>query len=113
MQRKSSKKNTQTTTLLHRITLQKNATFPHAMMLDAKDFFVEASPNRTSVNINALCIVAQNNLLVTKRKINIGNISFSGKGAIENVGSVEDENSLTVITQSTRIMKNVKETLHR
>lgn len=112
MQRESSKENTQTA-LLHRITLQKNRTFPYAMMLDAKDFTVETSPNRTSVNINASCIIAESNLLTTKRNINIGNISFSGKGVIENVGSTQDENSITVITQTTKVINKITETLHR
>ena len=37
--------------------IDKNTTFPEAIKRKAKKFAVEISPNRTSVNVNALCIV--------------------------------------------------------
>ncbi len=108
MQRKEVTKSDATPTYI--IQFDKNTYFPNAMIFDAKEFTAEISPNRTSINISA-CTVEQGDLLITKRRINIGKISSSGNGVINNVYSYDEVNSFSVIVLTTRIITKTKETL--
>jgi hypothetical protein len=76
---------------------------PNAVKLGAKDFTTKLSPHRTSVDIYASCVAENTECLVVRRQLNIGNILFSGEGAIDSVQIVPKDDSLQLVVFTQRI----------